>query len=163
MFGGLSTAADKGKALEVFCATFFGALPGVSVTEQRVLDDAKSQEVDLVLDNEQHPDGLPGLDSVLFVEAKNWSSPVGSAEVAWFDWKIRLSGYEQGFLVVANGVTGRSDDKSSAWSILYQANIERRRLIVLTPAEMVACGTVGDFQDLVKQKLRRLAVRKSPI
>lgn len=163
LYVGLASAGDKGIALEEFCAEFFGAIPGVEVADRRVLDDAHSQEIDLVLDNEQHPDGLRGLAQILFVEAKNWSSPVGSAEVAWFDWKIRLSGYSEGFLIVASGVTGREDDKTSAWRILSQANIEGRRLIVLTPDEMVACHDSTAVNELIRSKLRRLAVHRAPL
>jgi len=159
----LTTAADKGKALEAFCEEFFAAIPGVVVTERRVLDDAHSQEVDLVLDNYQDDDGLPELAPLLFVEAKNWTSPVGSAEVAWFDWKIRLAGLSQGILVVANGVTGRPDDRTSAWRILGQANLEGRRLIVLSPDEMVACITTSDVRDLIRAKVRGLAVHRAPL
>jgi hypothetical protein len=98
------------------------------------------------------------LDQILFVESKNWINPVGSAEVAGFDWKIRLSGYSQGFLVVANGVTGRADDKTAAWNILWQANMEGRRLIVLTPTEMIACENTQSVRKLIRSKLRLLAV-----
>jgi hypothetical protein len=163
LYSQLSTSTNKGKALEDFCAEFFGAIPGVTVAEKRVIDDAHSQEVDLILDNEQHADGLRNLSQILFVEAKNWSQRVGSAEVAWFDWKIRLSGYAQGFLVVANGVTGRQEDRTSAWQILWQANIEGRRLIVLTPDEMIACPSPAAIGELVSSKLRRLASRNAPI
>jgi Restriction endonuclease len=163
LYSQLSTSPDKGKALEDFCAEFFGAIPGVSVAERRVVDDAHSQEVDLILDNEQHAEGLRNLAQVLFVEAKNWSKRVGSAEVAWFDWKIRLSGYAEGFLVVASGVTGSQEDKTSAWQILWQANIEGRRLIVLTPDEMISCSSAAAIRDLISSKLRRLASRNAPL
>ncbi len=162
MHASLATATDKGAALEVFCAEFFGYLPGVDVAEMNVVDDAHSQEIDLVLDNYQHPDGLRDLAQILFVEAKNWARPVGSAEVAWFDWKIRLSGYKQGFLVAASGITGSEADRTSAWRILWQANIEERRLIVLTPDEMVGCTDTTAVQSLVRSKLRRLASHRDP-
>jgi Restriction endonuclease len=163
LYSYLAHAPDRGKALEDFCAEFFDAIPGVSVASRRVIDDAHSQEVDLVLENERHPDGFRNLAQILFVEAKNWNSRVGSAEVAWFDWKIRLSGYTQGFLVVSNGVTGSSEDKSSAWRILSQANIEGRRLIVLTPDEMIACSDPAAVLNLISSKLRRLAVHSAPL
>ena len=163
LYSRLATASDRGKALEDFCAEFFDAIPGVSVASRRVVDDMHSQEVDLVLENEQHPEGFRNLAQILFVEAKNWKSRVGSAEVAWFDWKIRLSGYTQGFLVVSNGVTGSEEDKSSAWRILWQANIEGRRLIVLTPDEMVACSGTSAVNSLISSKLRRLALHNAPL
>lgn len=163
MHSGLSTAANQGKALEDFCAEFFGAIPGVSVASRRTIDDAHSQEVDLILENEQHPEGLRALPQILFVEAKNWSKPVGSAEVAWFDWKIRLSGYTHGFLVATKGVTGSDEDKTSAWMILWQANMEGRRLIVLTPDEIIGCSDFTEVRYLVSSKLRKLASRNAPL
>lgn len=98
-------------------------------------DDLHSQELDLVLDNECHPDGLDQLAPCIFVEAKNWGTRVGSAEVACLDWKVRLAGESYGILVAAKGVTGRPEDFTSAWRILREAKREGRHLFVMTPKE----------------------------
>lgn len=163
LYAALSTAVDKGKALEEFCAKFFDAIPGVHVVERNLLDDAHSQELDLVLENDQDLDGLDMLAPLIFVEAKNWASPVGSAEVAWLDWKVRLAGETDAVLVVANGVTGRSDDETSAWNILRWAKREKRLLLVMSPEEMVACNDTDDVRELIKAKKRRIATGKAPL
>jgi hypothetical protein len=157
---------NKGKALEDFCAVFFGAIPGVVVAERNLLDDAQSQELDLVLENDLDPNGLgPNLlKPLIFVEAKNWKSPVGSAEVAWLYWKIRMAGSEtDGVLVVASGVTGRSEERTSAWNILSAANQDLKRILVLSPKEMVDCATVEDVRQLFRLKKRRLATGNAPL
>lgn len=163
-FASLDSGADKGRALEDFCRVFFGALPGVTVAERNLLDDAHSQELDLVLENDQEPDGLDQLKPLIFVEAKNWRTPVGSAEVAWLDWKVRLAGSDtDGILVAANGVTGRSEDRTSAWAILQWANRDQRRILVMSPAEMVNCATAEDVRQLIKRKKRRIATGNAPL
>jgi hypothetical protein len=154
---------EKGKALEDFCETFFEALPGVTVWQRDLHDDLHSQELDLVLDNEPQSDGLDLLGRLIFLEAKNWRTRVGSAEVAWLDWKVRLAGEFYGILVAAEGVTGRSDDLTSAWRILREAKREGRHLFVMLPAEMLACATVEDFRQLIKRKRMQLATGKAPL
>lgn len=157
LHGGLSSAPNKGAALEDFCAEFFGSVPGITVAERNVLSDAHSQEIDLVLDNDWPADGLDHLGDPFFVEAKNWMHPVGSAEVAWFDWKLRLGGITGGFLVAANGITGSVADGKSARAIVKQASIEHRWIYVVTPDELVACTSTDNLRDLVRSKRRQTA------
>lgn len=163
-FASLETSDDKGQALQDFCALFFGALPGVIVAEQKQFDDEHSQEVDLLLENDKLPGGLNMLKPLIFVEAKNWAKRVGSAEVAWFDWKLRRAGRgTDGILVVVNGVTGRRDDRRAAWLILELANVKKRRIMVLSAKEMADCATAEDVRQLIKLKKRRLALCKPPL
>ena len=160
----LGTSADKGEALQEFCALFFGAIPGVIVAEQKQFDDEHSQEVDLLLENDKVHGGLDMLKSLVFVESKNWAKPVGSAEVAWFDWKIRRAGRgTDGILVVVNGVTGRKPDRRAAWQILEMANSRKRRILVLSAKEMADCKTAEDVRQLIKLKKRRLVLGKAPL
>jgi hypothetical protein len=164
LLASLSTAANKGAALEDFCAVFFNAVPGITVTGRNVVDNVQSQELDLVLDNARDPNGLEFLKTFVFVEAKNWGDPVGSAEVAWLDWKIRMGGDAvDGVLVVSSGVTGLPDERTSAWAILKWANVENRRIFVMSPTEMANCVTFQDVYDLFMQKWRRLVTGKSPL
>ncbi|WP_301150232.1 hypothetical protein [Mycobacterium simiae] len=155
---------NKGRALEHFCAVFFSALPGVNVAHHNLFDDAHSQELDLLLENDQHPAGLDMLKPHIFVEAKNWRAPVGSAEVAWLDWKIRMGGSDvDGILVVANGVTGRPEESTSAWNILQWAHREQRRIFVLSPTEMLGCTTSEHVRQLIKRKKLRLVAGNAPL
>lgn len=119
--------------------------------------------VDLVLDNERRLGGLDLLGPLVFVEAKNWAIRVGSAEVAWLDWKVRLAGEFYGILVTTEGVTGRSDDETSAWKILREAKREDRHLFVMTPAEMLACATAEDFRQLLKNVFGKGFTEHGPV
>lgn len=159
---GLASATNKGAALEDFCAEFFGSIPGITIAERNALSDAHSQEIDIVLDNDRTYDGLDMLGDPLFVEAKNWSKPVGSAEVAWFDWKLRLGGIRDGFLVAANGITGSRGDGTSARAIVKQAAIEQRTILVVTPDELVACTTSDSLRNLIRTKRRQTATGQAP-
>lgn len=164
LYASLETSANRGQALEDFCAVFFGSVPGLTVTGRRVHDNAHSQELDLVLDNDGVPDGLDFVKPFVFIEAKNWGTPVGSAEVAWLDWKIRMAGKAtDGVLVVSSGVTGRPEDRTSAWAILKWANMEDRRIFVMSPTEMVNCATTEHVRELFKLKWRRLVAGNDPL
>lgn len=161
LHGVLDTAHNKGAALEKFCAEFFGSVPGVTVAESNVLSDAHSQEIDLC----STTTGLKGsglLGDPFFVEAKNWSSPVGSAEVAWFDWKLRLGGVTGGLLVAANGITGSAADGTSARANVKQASLEGRQIYVVTSDELLACKSSVDFRDLMRTKRRHTATGLAP-
>lgn len=161
LHGVLKTAPNKGVALEHFCAEFFGSVPGITVAERNLLSDAHSQEIDIVLDNDW-PECLRLLGDPFFVEAKNWSSPVGSAEVAWFDWKLRLGGVTGGLLVAANGITGSSADGTSARAIVKQASLEGRQIYVVTPDELLACKSPVNLRDLIRTKRRQTATGLAP-
>jgi len=90
LYASLSTTANKGNALENFCAVFFNAVPGIAVTGHNVQDNVQSQELDLVLDNDRDPNGLDFIKPFIFVEAKNWgTTPEGDAQRRWPGGQVR--------------------------------------------------------------------------
>src|SRR5882672_4368815 len=101
-----STTREQGTALEELICYVFGCIPGISVATRNAVNEFQSQEIDVAFWNEQHPLGLRFLPNILLVECKNWSVPVGSVEVSWFEAKLRRRGLSFGILVAANGITG---------------------------------------------------------
>ena len=100
---------------------------------------------------------------MLLVECKNWSNPVGSEAVSWFDTKLRHRGVEFGILVAVNGITGDSDSITAAHSIVSQALGEKRRLVVITLAELLTLSHSDELVKLIKTKLCELVVRGSAL
>jgi hypothetical protein len=94
----------KGAELEQLAVWLFPHVDGLRVTHADVYSADGSQEIDLAVWNDDTPWSAFG--SELLVECKNWDRRVGSAEVAWFDWKMRLAGVTTGILLSANGITG---------------------------------------------------------
>jgi hypothetical protein len=79
-----ATTTDQGRALEDLVCYLFEAVPGITVTERNAVNAFGTEEVDVAFWNDQPRRGLWFLPTTLLVECKNWSRPVGSAEVAYF-------------------------------------------------------------------------------
>lgn len=152
------TTAQKGRALEDLVAYLFRRVPGITLTQRDQLNVFQSEEVDLAFWNDKTPSGLPFLPDILLVECKNWSSPVGSAEVSWFDQKLQSRSRTHGILVATNGVTGNAVDANAAHDIIKRALGSGRHLIVITLDEIAPLRTTSELVGLIKRKLCELVV-----
>jgi hypothetical protein len=142
----------------------FETIDGIGLTERNTLNARRSQEIDLAFWNDQqHPSGLWFLPDRILVECKNWTKRVGSAEVSWFDAKLRRRGPSGrfGILFAANGVTGDPADHSAARDIVDQALAEGRELIIITNDKLSSIASAADLVRLLKIKLTRLAAGTS--
>jgi len=154
-----ATTADQGRALEDLIGYVFTQVPGISITRRNEMNAFQTEEIDVALWNDAHPDGFFFLPNIILVECKNWSSRVSSAEVSWFDTKLRNRGLNFGVLVAANGVTGDSAEITAAHSIVAASLREGRRLAVIRSEELLALTDSPALVRLVKEKLCDLAVR----
>ena len=133
-------------------------MPGISIAKRNALNDFSSEEIDVAFWNKKSKKGLYFLDDIVIIECKNWSSPVGSSEVAWFDTKIKHRGLSFGVLIAANGVTGSASDRSAAHQIIAAALVEKRRMVVVTTHEIRDLGSSDDLVVMLQEKLCELAV-----
>lgn len=138
-------------------------IAGFQATGVNLFSAGQASEIDVVLWNFQHPEGFPSFPDTLLVECKNWDDPVDSSHVAWFDWKLRLGGARLGILVAASGITGNPERKSQAWSIVQAANMNGRRILVVSLDDIAALGSRSDLRDLLIKKASLLAVRAAQI
>jgi len=98
--------SEKGKALEMFCVSFFSEADGFEVTERSLV--LKSEEIDLILkNNARKPYWIQLRSPNIFVECKNWSKPVGADEIKKFRMKIydHQDLVKVGFFIALNGFT----------------------------------------------------------
>lgn len=153
------TTADRGRALEDLICYIFAQVPGIAITRRNELNAFLTEEIDVALWNDGHPDGFFFLPNIILVECKNWSHRVSSAELNWFDSKLRNRGLPFGVLVAAQGITGDAAEITAAHSIVAAALREGRRLVVINGAEILGLGHTGDLVRLVKEKLCDLAVK----
>ncbi len=160
---GADTPTARGDALEELITYLFERIPGLSVTARKALDIGGAQEIDVAFWNDSHPDGLWLFDYVLLVECKNWSGPVGHAEVAVFADKLRSRGRPFGILVAAKGVTGNPELLSRAHRQIARSLEERREIVVLTRSEIEALGHTDELVFLLKRKRALLAVSGTSI
>jgi hypothetical protein len=154
-----ATTADRGRALEDLICYLFGLLPGIQITKRNELNAFATEEIDVALWNDAGRDGLFFLPNIILVECKNWSQPVSSSEVAWFLTKLQNRGLEYGFLIAPKGITGEAGDLTAAHSLVFAAQLLKRRLILLTTDELQALAHTDDLVLLIKDKLCTLAVK----
>ena len=152
------TTTERGRALESLICYLFGKMPGISVTRRNWLDTFKSEEIDVAFWNDRNPRGLFFLPYIILVECKNWSVPVSSAEVSWFDAKLRNRGLTFGVLVAAKGISGSAESRTAAHSIVAAALREQRQIVVITRQEIEAIRDTTQIVRLLKEKLCELAV-----
>jgi hypothetical protein len=154
-----NTTAEKGRALENLVCYLFDLVPGVSITHRNELNAFETEEIDVAVWNDGGLDGLSFLPNIILIECKNWSARVSSAEVSWFDHKLRSRGLDFGILIAARGITGNAADLTAAHSVVASALRDRRRLLVITTDELLALPTTEALAYLIKQKLCDLAVK----
>jgi len=149
---------EKGKRLEQLLCWLLAHVPGFRVLKVNKFSADHSQEIDISLWNEQLPrDGFPQFGSTILTECKNWTRRVDSSDVAWFDWKMRLAGVNEGILVAASGVTGTSGRRHAAQAILSAANSQQRRILVLTLDEIAGLTSRHDLRELLIGRMMDLA------
>lgn len=153
-----TTAVDRGRTLEDLICYVFEKVPGISVTKRDSLNVFRTEEIDVAFWNNQDSRGLHFLPSIILVECKNWSSPVSTAEVSYFDRKVRDRGLTFGILVAANGITGNPYDRTQAQSILASALLERRQIVVVTVEEIQEVRDTNQLVSVFKEKLCNLIV-----
>jgi hypothetical protein len=153
------TTKEKGDILEELICYIFQMIPGITVTRRNERNAFDTEEIDVAFFNEQAPGGLPFLPWIILVECKNWSKPVGSEHVSWFDTKMRNRGVEFGILIAVNGITGNPALLTDAHNIIATALKERRRLIVINMEEIKSLIDPSQLVHMIKEKLCDLAVR----
>lgn len=115
------TTFQKGRVLEDLVCYLFEQVPGVSIGKRNALNTFESEEIDVAFWNRMDVDGFYFLPNIILVECKNWSQPVGSEEVNWFDSKLKRRGQPFGILIAANGITGNSQKIEAAHEIILVA------------------------------------------
>jgi hypothetical protein len=148
----------QGRALEDLVCYLFGLVPGIDVATRNRLNAFDAEEIDVAFWNQRSQRGLHFLPSILLVECKNWSNPVGSQEVSYFATRLRHRGCDHGVLVAANGITGAAEDLTRAHQQIAAALAEGQKILVLTRDEIERLSTTGGLVRLLKQKLCELAV-----
>jgi restriction endonuclease len=153
-----ATTALQGRALEDLICYVFMQISGISITRRNEMNAFQTEEIDVALWNDGDRDGFFFLPNIILIECKNWSRRVGSAEVSWFDSKLRNRGLNFGILVATRGVTGDAADLTAAHSIVAAALREGRRLVVISIDELQTLTDASKLVHLVKEKLCDLAV-----
>jgi hypothetical protein len=158
------TAHERGERYAELIRTVFESIPGVPRTRTKVLNFAGSQEIDIGFWNDGLLEGLAFLRTdIVLIECKNWTERVSSAEVAWFDTKIRQRNLNLGIIFAVQGVTGDPGERSAAQHIIAQALAEGRRLLVVTSDDLASLRSARDMIELLKDKLLDLHMKQADL
>jgi len=147
----------KGKIFEDLVCYIINKIPGISVTKRNVLNPYHSEEIDIGVWNEKVSRGFHFLPNTILIEAKNWSSPAGSQEIAHFVAKLEERGLEFGFFVALNGVSGSKHEITAAKDKIRQALGKKIRIIVIKKTDIDLFTSGKDIVNFVKGKLCELA------
>ena len=147
---------QRGRLFEDLICQMFGSITGMSIVARNVFTTGRSQEVDILIAHDSRRSGIPFLPDFILVECKNWSWPVSSIEVAWFDRKVKQRGIDLGILVAAQGVTGEQRERTFAHEIIAWALAERRRLVVITSSDLAPLRSGEELVELVWARLALL-------
>jgi hypothetical protein len=151
--GDAGNTAEKGAALEAVVTHTLCLMEGVGIIATNIVDDAETMEVDILLYNLRHPQGLPFLPDNIMIECKNWRHPVDTAAVRVFISKLRSCRLDLGILVAANGVTGDPSELSSAFAHI-RSEFDRSgiKLLVVTREELESLTTTEGLGLLLRRK-----------
>lgn len=153
-----ATNQIKGKAFEDLACYLFETVPGVSIALRNQMNAFHNEEIDVAIWNERSRFGLNFLPNVILIECKNWTSPVGSIEVSWFCQKLASRGLDFGILIANNGITGNANDLNAAHNTIAFHLAQKRKLIVITRAEINNLNTTAEIIHLIKEKICLLSV-----
>ncbi|MDD5529163.1 MAG: restriction endonuclease [bacterium] len=158
----VGTADEKGAKLEELMCYIFEKIPGVSFIEKNILDTPRAHEIDIAFWNLQNKSDISFLDSVIIIECKNTSTPIGSMDVGWFVRKLQDRGSNHGILVSLSGITGASNGISNAHSeILNALTRDRIKIILITRDEILNLIRTQDLVKLMINKILSLTLHRT--
>ena len=151
--GDIGNSAEKGAALEAVVAETFCLVDGVGLIKRNLVDNAGSLEIDILLYNQCQRGGLPFLPNHIFIECKNWQTPVNAATLTIFTGKLHKFRVDFGILVAANGITGDVNERTAAHAHLQSVfDRDGLKVIVVTRQEIEALRNTDDLEELMRNK-----------
>lgn len=152
----IANASDtdaQGHAHEDLTVYLFGSVPGCRV-ERNLMNDFRTEEVDVAVGNDRLPDGLPVLPHVVLVECKDWSRPVDSRTLGYFINTLANRSVEVGILIATSGIAGQTEGKYAA-ALGIGAAARGMKILVITNADLLALTSTQDFIEMVSRRYLR--------
>lgn len=134
-------------------ARLFSGIPGLSLEDQDVQSNYRTEEIDLYFWNDRAPGGLHFLDCPLIVECKGWSGPLPGRELRHFATLLRDRGRTSGVLVAIQGITGDAAERSAGFFHVAAAMAGGQTVLVITGADLAA---LQDSAEIVRVLRRRM-------
>lgn len=146
----------RGKRLEKVARKTLGTVPGFEIIGIGQHDRHHSQEMDLVLWNDQARSGLYFIPTVFAVECKNLADPVDSKDLRLFSTKMKDRGIEFGIVFAKGGITGKELRGTSGYHVLENALRDGLKIIVITTNELEEISDTDQIVELIRKKVRSI-------
>lgn len=134
-------------------ARVFSGVPGLSLEDQDVQSNYRTEEIDLYFWNARVPGGLHFLDCPLIVECKGWSEPLPGRELRNFATLLRDRGRTNGVLVAIQGITGDAAERSAGFFHVAAAMAGGQTVLVITGADLAALQDPGEVVRLLRRRM----------
>jgi hypothetical protein len=147
----------KGDILEKLLIYIFCKVRGVSLLNKDFTNCNRTEEIDLAFWTNRPISDLHFLETIIYVECKNTTNSVSSAEVNWFLSKVRSRQSKYGILIALNGITGSPITCDYAYSEVKNAFIrEGITIFIIDRKEIEALKTTNDLVNLIKCKYTQI-------
>ena len=154
----------KGKMLEDFVCDFFQLIPGLKVIGRNIFNSNSAQEIDVVFWNDRCANGLPFLESLVFMECKNIHDSLPARDVGWFVDKLAHKAQKLGVLVSLSGISGKAENSRYGRGMIVDYMKTRGvRLLTLDKAEILAANEMDDIVQTLKKKLLSLTIYETSL
>lgn len=134
------TNDEKKHSLEYLAEFIFGTIRGLRVIDRDLRTSA--EEIDRLIRNESDEPFWRDLGNPIFVECKNWESPVSAAVVRDIKGKMESRNVKTTFLFAKNGITGNK---------YKDARLEIRQ--ALSKGIFLIVLSLADLEDISQKKL----------
>lgn len=140
----------KGDLFEKVAKQIFELVPNIKFIGSDI--DNGIEEIDIQLRNHNHEHVWADFNGVIFVECKNWSKPVGSAEIDNFKCKLERSGLRIGIFIALNGVTGSPTKLEGAWGAIKMHLQKGYKIVILDGKDLEDIFKCVDVSEKVDDK-----------
>ena len=142
------TSAEKGRSFERLAECFVELFPKLEVVGRNIRIEA--EELDLVVKNEVEKIFWHRLGAPIIIECKNWTKPVGAAEIR--DLVLKMREVRTAFLFAAHGVT----TKNGAYYEIIEARKKTKFILIFDVRDIEDIFRGADPEEIVKEKFYSL-------
>jgi hypothetical protein len=140
----------KGDLFEKVTKQIFELVPNIEFKGSDIDDGI--EEIDIQLRNRNHEHVWADFEGMIFVECKNWSKPVGSAEIDNFKCKLERNGLKIGIFIALKGVTGSPTKLEGAWGAIKMHLQNGYKIVILDGKDLEDIFRCKDVSETIDDK-----------
>lgn len=142
------TPVHKGKSFESITESFIMLIPKLEIVGKNVR--IESEELDLIVKNENESLFWQRLGSPIIVECKNWSEPVDAKEIRNLIQKMRE--VKTAFLIATKGITA----EKGAYDEILEARKNNKIILTFNIEDITTVAMGTNVEDIVAERFYSL-------